>query len=163
MTVAIHAGLASGRWMEMSLVEQLANIGSEVGRATRAKASGRDERLVAAVGRALELFDLTLGDPRWRGRRREIARSREIVCDFLVGDNTYRTTAESLEAYFLPFAVAARKRREAGPPNPGKLQADADRAEIARLVRMSDKEREAYYLTSNRNTLRAFEDARGAG
>ena len=118
VTVAIHAVLASRRWMEISLVEQLANIGSEVGRATRAKASGRDERLVAAVGRALELFDLTLADPRWRGRRREIARSREIVCDFLVGDNTYRTTAESLEAYFLPFAVAARRRREAGPPNP---------------------------------------------
>ncbi len=33
MTIALHAGLAAGRWYQMTLVEQLANIGSEVGRA----------------------------------------------------------------------------------------------------------------------------------
>ncbi|MBA2556039.1 MAG: hypothetical protein H0V12_01635 [Chloroflexi bacterium] len=64
------------------------------------------------------MFDLTLADDRWRNRRREIARAREIVCDFLVGDNVYGSTAESLDAYFLPFAIAARRlgRREASTP-----------------------------------------------
>lgn len=60
------------------------------------------------MDRCLELFVLTLADDRWRGRRREIARAREVVCDFLVGDNAYGSNAESLDAYFLPFAVAAR-------------------------------------------------------
>ena len=44
----------------------------------------------------------------WRGRRREIARAREIVCDFLMGKNAYGSSAESLDGYFLRFAVAAR-------------------------------------------------------
>jgi hypothetical protein len=52
-----------------------------------------------------------LADPRWRGRLREIARAREVVCDFLVGDNAYGSTAESLDRYFLPFATAARRGR----------------------------------------------------
>ena len=97
----------------MSLMEQLANIGSEVGRAARAKALGSDARSWAALERGLELFDLTLADERWRGRRREIARAREVVCDFAIGDNAYRSSAESLDRYFLAFAVAARAQRGA--------------------------------------------------
>jgi len=68
-----------------------------------------EERLHGALDRCLELFDLTLADDRWRNRRREIGRAREIVCDFLVGDNAYGSTAESLDAYFLPFAMASRR------------------------------------------------------
>ena len=109
MTEAVHAGLAAGRWNELSLMEQLANIGSEVSRASRAKATGNTERFESALGRCLELFDLTLADERWRYRCREIARAREVVCDSLVGDNEHGSTAESLDAYFLPFAVAARR------------------------------------------------------
>jgi hypothetical protein len=92
-------------------MEQLGNIGSEVGRASRAKALGNEQRLAGALDRALELFDLTLADPRWRGRLKEIARACEVVCDVLVGDNEYGSTAESLDAYFLPFAMAARRGR----------------------------------------------------
>ena len=101
----------------MTLMEQLANIGSEVGRATRAKSQDNEQRLAGALDRALELFDVTLADNRWRDRCswrdrcREITRAREIVCDFLVGDNEYGSTAESLDRYFLPFAMAARRDR----------------------------------------------------
>jgi hypothetical protein len=64
-----------------------------------------DVRLQGALERALELLDLTLADDRWRGpRRREISRAREVVCDFLVGDNDYASTGESLDAYFFAFA-----------------------------------------------------------
>ncbi len=106
-----HAGLAAGRWRQLTLMEQLANIGSEVSRATRAKSLGNEPRLANAVNRCLELFDLTLADDRWRHRRREIARAREIVCDFVVGDNAHESTSESLDAYFLAFTVAARSQR----------------------------------------------------
>jgi len=111
MGTSLHASLAAGRWFEMSLLEQLANVGSEVGRAARATSQGNEHRRAAALDRALELFDLTLADDRWRDRRKEIARAREVVCDFLVGDNEYGSTAESLDRYFLPFAVAARGNR----------------------------------------------------
>jgi hypothetical protein len=107
-TLLHGAGMAE-RWGRLSLLEQLANIGSEVGRAARARERQQQERFDHALDRALELFDLTLADARWRGRRREIARAREVVCDFLVGDNAYGSTAASLDAYFLPFAVAARR------------------------------------------------------
>lgn len=111
MSQPLHPSLAAGRWHELTLMEQLANIGSEVGRATRAKSQDNEQRLAGALDRALELFDLTLADNRWRDGCREITRAREIVCDFLVGDNEYGSTAESLDRYFLPFAMAARRDR----------------------------------------------------
>jgi hypothetical protein len=107
-TAVLHRSFAAGRWSEMTLLEQLANIGSEVGRTARARESGRDVRLAQALDRALELFDLTIADPRWKGRRREICQARELVCDYLVGDNERGSTAELLDRYFLPFAMASR-------------------------------------------------------
>jgi len=110
--MTMHAGLASGRWWTLTLAEQLGNAGADVGRAIRARREGDQERFDAALDRALELLDLTLADARWRGPRlREIARTREVVCDFLVGDNLYRSTPELLDAYFLAFAFAARRER----------------------------------------------------
>jgi hypothetical protein len=107
-----HSDLAAGRWRTLTLAEQLGNIGSDVGRAIRALERGDEQRFVGALDRALELFDLTLADDRWSGpRRREIARAREVTCDFLVGDNEYGSTAASLDAYFLAFALAARRAR----------------------------------------------------
>jgi hypothetical protein len=74
----------------LTLAEQLGNAGTDVGRAIRARESGNDQRLTAALGRALAQLDLTLADPRWAGhRRREIARAREVVCDLLAGDDVY--------------------------------------------------------------------------
>jgi hypothetical protein len=110
--MTVHAGLASGRWWTLTLAEQLGNAGADVGRAIRAREEGDRGRFEAALDRALELLDLTLTDPRWSGpRRREIARTREVVCDFLVGDNAYRSTPELLDNYFLAFAIAARRDR----------------------------------------------------
>lgn len=120
MSPAIHAGLANGTWQEMSLAEQMANIGSELGRAARAKSVRNEARLSAALDRCLELFDLTLADERWHSRRREIARAREVACDFLIGDNAYASTPRSLDAYFLPFAMAARASTSSGEGQPGE-------------------------------------------
>lgn len=119
MSVPHHKILAAGRWRALSLAEQLGNIGSEVHRALCWQ--GKDEeRFRAAVERTLELFDLTLDDPRWRdaalsgtgrGRVREIARAHEVFCDTISGGREYRSTLQDLDDYFLAFAVLARSRQ----------------------------------------------------
>ena len=108
-STASHTDLAAGRWKSLSLVEQLANIGSEVDRAIRAHEAGRADRRDAAVNRGLELFDLTAADDRWRGApRREVLRAREEFCALFWRDPAPSGAAESLSRYFLHFAVAAR-------------------------------------------------------
>lgn len=105
-----HAGLAAGRWQGLSLVEQMANVGSEVDRAIKAHDAGRAERRDAAVDRGLELFDLTAADDRWKGaRRREVLRAREEFCALFWSDNNGSGAAASLSKYFLYFALAARR------------------------------------------------------
>jgi hypothetical protein len=105
-----HQDLANGRWWQLSLAEQLGNIGSEISRANRW--TGRNETLArGAFERALELFDLTLDDPRHRqspARLRELARAREVVVDFYDGANEYHSTAENLQRYFDAYALAVR-------------------------------------------------------
>jgi len=109
---SLHRELAGGRWWTLSIFEQMGNIGSEVSRALNWR--GRNEALSEnALARGLELFDLTLSDPRWRPsvcRLREIARAREVMVDFIVGDNVYGSTEESLRRYFDHYAIVARNR-----------------------------------------------------
>lgn len=106
----VHAELAGGRWTELPLVEQLANIGSEAERAIRAHEAGRRERFDRALDRALELFDLAAADERWRGhRRREVLRAREEFCRLFFADDVPGESAEGLRRYFLAFAVASRR------------------------------------------------------
>lgn len=105
-----HKTLAEGRWKEFSLLEQLGNIGSEVSRAIRWR--GKDEKLYQdASWRALELMDLTLEDPRWQKRLKELARAREVLCDAIFGGKEYGTKLEDLNRYFFLFALAARAKR----------------------------------------------------
>ena len=90
----------SKRWFKLSLVEQMANIGSEVGRAIRRRGMGEKKHKEKALERALELFDLTLSDKRWKNRAKEIARMREIVCDFFYGGEFLYSF--SVFSYLLP-------------------------------------------------------------
>ena len=92
----------------MSLTQQLANIGSEVGR-VRAWYE-RDEKILSnAARRTFELFDLTIADPRWRGRGREIVRAREVFSDAILGGLEYGISLAEVERYFLAFAIASRR------------------------------------------------------
>jgi hypothetical protein len=103
---------ATQRWLTLTLVDQLANVGSEVERAIRARHAGRETRFDNALARALELFDLTAADDRWRGpRRREILRAREEFCRLFFSDDVPPGSAAGLQRYFLAFAAAARRRR----------------------------------------------------
>ena len=83
-----HEDLAAGRWFELTLMEQMGNIGSEVNRTWAWQKKDRAEYSQQALERTLELFDLTMSDSRWakmNGRLKEISRAREIFCDLFLG------------------------------------------------------------------------------
>ncbi|PYO71388.1 MAG: hypothetical protein DMD64_14845 [Gemmatimonadetes bacterium] len=106
-----HQTLAAGRWMTLTLEAQLANVGSEVDRTISAWEAQRSDRFDRALARALELFDLTAGDGRWRGpRRREVLRAREEFCRLFFNQEYVRDAARALSTYFLQFAVLAQRR-----------------------------------------------------
>ena len=110
MNKFIHKELAGGGWGKLSLAEQMGNIGSDVARAARFE--DQDEQLFhGAVSRTLELFDLTLEDPRWKGRLREIGRAREVFCDAVYGGKIYGSSLKELTNYFDQFALAAALKK----------------------------------------------------
>jgi hypothetical protein len=101
------------RWGGFTLVEQLAHVGSEVERCFNAREGGRDDRLHHALDRALELFDATAADARWRGpKRREILRARELFCELVLATESMASETASQRRYYLAFAVAARRQRK---------------------------------------------------
>lgn len=103
----IHEDLANGRWNELSLIEQLANIGSEVSRTINWK--DKDEKnSMMAFARTQDLFALTFNDPKNNRRLKEVARARELFTDWYYGENIYNSTAADWQKYFLQFAIAAR-------------------------------------------------------
>ncbi len=105
-----HKGLAAGRWKELSLLEQMANIGSEVQRALNWKKKNNTDYSKKALERALELIDLTLDAVSGFNRLKEVARMREAIVDYFFDINRYKSTEESWKAYFMGFAYAARRR-----------------------------------------------------
>lgn len=107
----LHKNLAAGRWFELSLMEQMGNIGSEVGRAISYHQKNEKDRKDKALERALDLFDLTISDPRWKKRLKEITRAREVLCSIFYGNNPYNVSFKKLDKYFYEFAYAARLNR----------------------------------------------------
>ena len=101
------------RWFGMTLMEQMGNIGSEVGRSINARRSGDEARFQAALRRALDLFNATvegmLRDKSFRAR--EVLRARDQYLSLFFGDNPDLSDAPALERYFSQFAMAARRNR----------------------------------------------------
>ncbi|TSC75073.1 MAG: hypothetical protein G01um101430_574 [Parcubacteria group bacterium Gr01-1014_30] len=103
-----HKELASGRWNKFSFFFQMANIGSEVGRALKwQQKDAKNSRLAAE--RALELLDLTIEDPKNHtpSRLKELWRLREFMADSLFFGNEYKTAEKSWRSYFDAFAWAS--------------------------------------------------------
>ena len=57
-----HKQLAAGKWKELSFLEQMANIGSEIERAIKWKNKNNAQYCRLAFERGLELLDLTARD-----------------------------------------------------------------------------------------------------
>jgi hypothetical protein len=109
---ALHTGLTDAKWQTFSLVEQLANIGSEVERAITWSSKGQDEHCSKAIDRGLELLSLTIADPRHRGRLKELTRLREALLDYFLGPNEFGSSDALWRRYFHAFGMAAALERE---------------------------------------------------
>ena len=101
-----HIGLAAGRWAEMSLAEQMLNIGSEVSRANRWKSKGNMEQCLRAADRALELLSLTIDAQRGKHDLGEFCRLYEVLADYYYDKNTYQTDPAKLQRGFDIFYSA---------------------------------------------------------
>ena len=104
-----HRGLSPEHWAKMPLVEQMANIGSEVERAIRWRAKKNGEYANKAFERALDLFDLTLDSAHSFPKLREVARAREAWAEYFFGSNAFRSNEHEWTSYFSQFAYAARR------------------------------------------------------
>jgi hypothetical protein len=103
----IHRELISGKWAQTNLMTQLANVGSEVFRASKWKKKENEIHAQNSFERALELLDLTiLNSPRYTATK-ELCRAREELCKHFYDSNA--DEFEKLNRYFMPFALAARK------------------------------------------------------
>ncbi len=108
-----HPDLAAGRWFNLSLANQLGNVGSEYERALNWKGRGDKDRFEQAFARLLELLDLTIVDPRWKNHRlKELTRLREVICDELFNETHEFNHPTDLREYFLYFGILARTERD---------------------------------------------------
>lgn len=106
MSNIIHKNLAAGRWFELSLPEQLGNIGSEYYRACNSKDKNVD-RFKSAVERTFELCNLTISDPRWnKSQKKELVIMNKQVQNSLSQNGNIDL---GLQKYFDSFAILARK------------------------------------------------------
>jgi len=106
-----HKSLSEGRWAELSLCEQMANIGSEVLRAIKWRNKGKEELSKRASARALELLDFSLDSNKSLPRLKEFARLREAVVDYLYGTNEFSSSDILWQKYFDHFTFMARRDR----------------------------------------------------
>ena len=104
-----HKELAQGRWRQLPLVEQMANVGSEVERALNWQAKNNAAYCRQAAERALELMDLTLDSVKGLAKLKEVARVREVLVDYFFGENEYAFTEAALRKYFFNFTYASRR------------------------------------------------------
>jgi len=103
-----HRELANGKWDKLSFMEQMANIGSEVERTINWRKKNNPEYSRLAFDRALELLDLTSASKKNKHRLRELLRVREALADHFFFKNSYSSTDQNWQNYFLAFNFAAR-------------------------------------------------------
>jgi hypothetical protein len=108
----IHKGLTPERWYQFTLMEQLANVGTDVDRIIFFRNKGDLQQSKNAFERALELLTYTILDPKNKGaKRKELCRVREALIDYFVYDNEYSSSDKLWHDYFYQFNYAAALQR----------------------------------------------------
>ena len=97
----------------MSLAEKMGNIGAEISRARSAHERNDADRMDSALERFFELIDLTIAGENNTARVREIECLRDVARSIKGGSRNI--SIKSIEKYFLPFALLARKNKWKSP------------------------------------------------
>ncbi|KKP66771.1 MAG: hypothetical protein UR68_C0033G0005 [Candidatus Roizmanbacteria bacterium GW2011_GWA2_35_19] len=105
-----HTDITS-KWSNLTIFEQMANIGAEVGRSINWRKKNNSEISKNAFYRALELVDFTIADKKNMNSLGEICRMREVLVDYFTGDNIYHSKDNDWEKYFYHFNFAARNKQ----------------------------------------------------
>jgi len=103
-----HKSLAAGKWQKLNLIEQLANVGSEVERTISWRKKKDKAYSKQAFFRALELLDLSIADPKNKKRLKELTRLREVLVDYFWGKNQFHSSDKLWQKYFYAFSYATR-------------------------------------------------------
>jgi len=106
-----HKELAKGKWNNLDILEQMANVGSEVERAILWREKDHAEYSKKAFERALELLLFTINDPKNKDRLKEIVRVYEVLADYFFGENNFSSTDALWRKYFYSFTYASRIRK----------------------------------------------------
>lgn len=100
------------RWAQMTIFEQMGNIGSEVGRTIKARRADDEQRFWGALSRALDLFEATIDElvKQKSGRVREVLIARDQFLNLYFG-TAPKNDDQKIEKYFMQYAIAARLNR----------------------------------------------------
>ncbi|HIB57805.1 MAG TPA: hypothetical protein EYO41_01085 [Candidatus Marinimicrobia bacterium] len=96
------------RWAKMPLVEQMANIGSEISRASHWRIKNNVEYSNNVVNRALELITFTIDSISVKLHLKKLTRVREAINDYFYGSNKFSSSDVLWQKYFDHFNYAAR-------------------------------------------------------
>ncbi len=108
----LHKELTQEKWQKKSFFEQMANIGTEIGRAINWRKKDA-QKSSASFERGLELLDLTIEDKKnHQGKLKELCKLREVLVDYFMYDNVYGSSDEKWNNYFYGFNYAAAINRE---------------------------------------------------
>ncbi len=107
-----HQQLSSGKWNELSFVEQMAHIGSEVERMIKWREKNQPKFVNHALVRALELIDLTTQQHVDEGSKTQGLRQKlkECLIDYFVYSNPALTIKVGKNT-FAPSIMRARMNR----------------------------------------------------
>lgn len=89
------------KWFNLSLRDQISNIGGEVLRGLRYKEN--KQKSLSFVNKALELIDRTMMDPKNRNIIPELSEAKIELFDYFIGNNVYNTSEETLIKFYNSF------------------------------------------------------------
>ncbi len=101
------------RWAKLDIFNQMGNIYSEVGRSFKTKGQKNSIDHKEAISRAIDLFDASIRVliAKKSPQAKEVLRAKEQFLDLALDDKATPESTQSLDQYFMHFAVAARLNR----------------------------------------------------
>jgi len=101
------------KWAKLDIFNQMGNIYSEVGRSFKTQRQGNSKDHEEAVRRTIVLCDATIHDliGKKSPKAKEVLRAKEQFVDLAFNSHATVESMQSLERYFMQFALAARLNR----------------------------------------------------